>query len=141
MRLDVRGSGEVEHTMIALKGDGADRRVAGLLAPGCEDPNGDKHRAMVPLCGAKVGKIGNTVFAGSPGNPNAALIAFPQIVLPALRRLAGLGEIHPQWFPALAGFSCKKRRGRTEFVPVRISGRTETGAPVIEMLERGSSAN
>lgn len=64
-----------------------------------------------------------------------------QIVLPALRRLAGLAEIQPQWFSAVAGFSCKKRLGRTEFVPVRISGRTETGAPVIEMLERGSSAN
>lgn len=97
--------------------------------------------AMRPGKPLKVGKIGNKFFAGLPGNPNAALIAFRQIILPALRRLAGLTEIQPQWFSAVAGFTCKKRQGRTEFAPVRISGRTETGEPVLELLERGSSAN
>ncbi|MFA6155974.1 gephyrin-like molybdotransferase Glp [Mesorhizobium sp.] len=97
--------------------------------------------AMRPGKPLKVGKIKNTFFAGLPGNPNAALIAFRQIILPALRKLAGLTEIQPQWFRAVAGFTCKKRPGRTEFAPVRISGRTETGEPVLELLERGSSAN
>lgn len=97
--------------------------------------------AMRPGKPLKIGKIKNTLLAGLPGNPNAALIAFRQIVLPALRKQAGLTEIRPQWFPAVAGFSCKKRQDRTEFAPVRISGRTETGEPVLELLERGSSAN
>jgi len=97
--------------------------------------------AMRPGKPLKLGKIRNKFFAGLPGNPNAALVAFRQIVLPALRKLAGLTETQPQWFSAVAGFSCKKRQGRTEFAPVRIFGRTETGEPVLELLERGSSAN
>ncbi|AEH89918.1 gephyrin-like molybdotransferase Glp [Mesorhizobium opportunistum] len=97
--------------------------------------------AMRPGKPLKVGKIDDMLFAGLPGTPNAALITFRQIVLPALRRLAGIAEIQSQWFSAVAGFSCKKRQGRAEFVPVRISGRTVTGEPVIKLLERGSSAN
>ncbi|RUY42726.1 molybdopterin molybdenumtransferase MoeA [Mesorhizobium sp. M7A.F.Ca.CA.001.09.2.1] len=120
-------AGEEDHMVAAVQAHGADLDVLKV--------------AMRPGKPLKVGRIRNTVFAGLPGNPNAALIAFRQIVLPALRKLAGLAETQPQWFSAVAGFSCKKRQGRTEFVPVRISSRTETGEPVLEMLERGSSAN
>ncbi|UVK49237.1 molybdopterin molybdotransferase MoeA (plasmid) [Mesorhizobium sp. AR07] len=120
-------AGEEDHMVAAVQSHGADLDVLKV--------------AMRPGKPLKVGRIRNTVFAGLPGNPNAALIAFRQIVLPALRRLAGLAEIQPQWFSAVAGFNCKKREGRTEFMPVRISGRTETGEPVLEMLERGFSAN
>ncbi|MFC3320791.1 gephyrin-like molybdotransferase Glp [Mesorhizobium cantuariense] len=97
--------------------------------------------AMRPGKPLKVGTIQSKLFAGLPGNPNAALVAFRQIILPALRRLAGLTEVQPHWFSAVAGFTCKKRQGRTEFAPVRISGRSETGEPMLELIERGSSAN
>ncbi|RRI01494.1 molybdopterin molybdenumtransferase MoeA [Mesorhizobium tamadayense] len=120
-------AGEEDHMVAAVQAHGAALDVLNV--------------AMRPGKPLKVGRIRKTVFAGLPGNPNAALIAFRQIVLPALRRLAGLAEIQPQWFSAVAGFSCKKGRGRTEFVPVRIAGRTETGEPVLEMLERGTPAN
>lgn len=120
-------AGEEDHMVAAVQAQGADLDVLNV--------------AMRPGKPLKVGRIRKAVFAGLPGNPNAALIAFRQIVLPALRRLAGLAEIQPQWFSAVAGFNCKKRQGRTEFVPVRISGRTEMGEPVLEMLERGTSAN
>ncbi|MCV3243571.1 molybdopterin molybdotransferase [Mesorhizobium robiniae] len=120
-------AGEEDHMVAAVQAHGADLDVLKV--------------AMRPGKPLKVGRIGNTVFAGLPGNPNAALMAFRQIVLPALRKLAGLTETQPQWFSAVAGFNHKKGQGRTEFVAVRISGRTETGEPVLEMLERGSPAS
>jgi molybdopterin molybdotransferase len=85
--------------------------------------------------------IGDTLFAGLPGNPNATLVTFRQIALPAIKATAGLRDIHPAWFPAAAGFPYAKKQGRTEFVPVRAAGRDVSGARVLEMLARGSSAN
>ncbi|QKC99674.1 molybdopterin molybdenumtransferase MoeA [Mesorhizobium sp. NZP2298] len=120
-------AGEEDHMVTAVLHHGASLEVLKV--------------AMRPGKPVKVGKIKNMLFAGLPGNPNAAMVTFRQIVLPALRKLAGLADIQPQWFSAVAGFTCKKRQGRTEFAPVRISGRTETGEPVLELLERGSSAN
>ncbi len=81
------------------------------------------------------------LFAGLPGNPNAALVTFRQIALPAIRTIAGLTDVGPDWSPAVSGFAYEKRLGRTEFVPVRIAGRDELGRPVLDMLGRGSSAS
>ncbi|MGT2467171.1 molybdopterin molybdotransferase MoeA [Mesorhizobium atlanticum] len=97
--------------------------------------------AMRPGKPVKIGVIGSMLFAGLPGNPNAALVTFRQIALPAIRTIAGLANVGPRWSPAVAGFAYEKRLGRTEFVPVRITGRDEFGRPVLEMLGRGSSAS
>ncbi|MER9048077.1 hypothetical protein NKH89_12560 [Mesorhizobium sp. M0923] len=40
-----------------------------------------------------------------------------------------------------AGFTYEKRLGRTECVPVRITGLDESGRPLLEMLGRESSAS
>ncbi|MCZ8548680.1 hypothetical protein OOJ09_31385 [Mesorhizobium qingshengii] len=85
--------------------------------------------------------IGSMLVAGLPGNPNAALVTFRQIALPAIRTIAGLANVAPDWSPAVAGFTYEKRLGRTEFVQVRIAGRDDIGRPVLEMLGRGSSAS
>ncbi|WP_245482182.1 molybdopterin molybdotransferase MoeA, partial [Mesorhizobium sp. M7A.F.Ca.US.001.04.1.1] len=97
--------------------------------------------AMRPGKPVKIGMIGSMLFAGLPGNPNAALVTFRQIALPAIRVIAGLASVGPQWSAAVAGFGYEKRLGRTEFVPVRVSGRDELGRPVLQMLGRGSSAS
>ena len=97
--------------------------------------------AMRPGKPVKIGMIGSMLFAGLPGNPNAALVTFRQIALPAIRTIAGLANVGPHWSPAVAGFKYEKRLGRTEFVPVRMTGRDEFGRPVLEMLGRGSSAS
>lgn len=97
--------------------------------------------AMRPGKPVKIGMIGSMLFAGLPGNPNAALVTFRQIALPAIRTVAGLRRTGPDWSPAVAGFTYEKRLGRTEFVPVRITGRDESGRPVLDMLGRGSSAS
>lgn len=97
--------------------------------------------AMRPGKPVKIGMIGSMLFTGLPGNPNAALVTFRQIALPAIRTIAGLADVGPRWSPAVAGFTYEKRLGRTEFVPVRIAWRDEFGRPVLEMLGRGSSAS
>ncbi|MFI0845562.1 gephyrin-like molybdotransferase Glp [Mesorhizobium sp. IMUNJ 23232] len=97
--------------------------------------------AMRPGKPVKIGRIGGMLFAGLPGNPNAALVTFRQIALPAIPTIAGLGNVAPDWSAAVAGFAYDKRLGRTEFVPVRITGRDDLGLPVLDMLGRGSSAS
>ena len=48
--------------------------------------------AMRPGKPVKIGLMGKTLFAGLPGNPNAALVTFRQIALPAIRTIAGLKQ-------------------------------------------------
>ncbi|WP_089172996.1 gephyrin-like molybdotransferase Glp [Bosea sp. AS-1] len=120
-------AGEEDHIVAVLDGLGANLDVLKV--------------AMRPGKPLKIGTIGSMFFAGLPGNPNAALVTFRQIALPAIHAIAGLRETGPDWQPAVAGFTCAKKLGRTEFVPVRICGRDETGRPVLEMLGRGSSAS
>ena len=119
---------------------GEEDHVVGAL-----DRNGGKldvlKVAMRPGKPVKIGMIGSMLFAGVPGNPNAALVTFRQIALPAIRTIAGVAKVGPHWSSAVAGFAYEKRLGRTEFVPVRITGRDEFGRPVLEMLGRGSSAS
>ncbi|MHB1109879.1 MAG: molybdopterin molybdotransferase MoeA [Devosia sp.] len=97
--------------------------------------------AMRPGKPLKIGRLGDMLFAGLPGNPNAALVTFRQIALPAIRSVAGLHDVQPDWLAGIAGFNYSKTLGRTEFVPVRVVGRDGLGRPVLEMLGRGSSAN
>ena len=61
--------------------------------------------AMRPGKPVKIGLIGGMLFAGLPGNPNAALVTFRQIALPAIRAIAGLKQVEPLWWPAASGFS------------------------------------
>lgn len=120
-------AGDEDHVAAILRDGGASVEVVNV--------------AMRPGKPVKIGQIGHALFAGLPGNPNAALVTFRQIALPAIRAIAGLGDIYPAWQPAISGFAYAKRPGRTEFVPVRVSGRNDRGLPVLEMLGRGSSAS
>jgi len=97
--------------------------------------------AMRPGKPVKVGRLGSALFLGLPGNPNAALVTFRMIALPALRKLAGLSGTAPVWTRAVADFTYAKRADRTEFVPVRIGDPAPDGLPRLAMLGRGSSAS
>lgn len=120
-------AGEEDHVSVVLKDAGASLEIVKV--------------AMRPGKPVKIGLVGGTLFAGLPGNPNATLVTFRQIALPAIRTMAGLRDVHPEWHPAVSGFDYSKKPGRTEFVPVRIVGHTDSDIPVVEMLGRGSSAN
>jgi molybdopterin molybdotransferase len=97
--------------------------------------------AMRPGKPVKVGKLCDALFLGLPGNPNATLVTFRMIALPALRKLAGLSITSPTWTQAVADFTYEKRPDRTEFVPVRIGTAGSDGLPRLTILGRGSSAS
>jgi len=97
--------------------------------------------AMRPGKPVKVGKLGAALFLGLPGNPNATLVTFRMIALPALRKLAGSSNTAPTWTQAVANFTYEKRPDRTEFVPVRLHPAASDGLPRLAILGRGSSAN
>lgn len=97
--------------------------------------------AMRPGKPVKVGRLGPALFLGLPGNPNATLVTFRMIALPALRKLAGLSITAPTWTQAVADFTYEKRPDRTEFVPVGTGAAGSDGLPRLAMLGRGSSAS
>ena len=98
--------------------------------------------AMRPGKPVKIGMIGAMLFAGLPGNPNAALVTFRQIALPAIRTIAGLRQIGTG---LVAGG--RRIRLRKAARPNRVragqdrSAATNLGRPVLDMLGRGSSAS
>jgi len=97
--------------------------------------------AMRPGKPLKIGRIGISLFAGLPGNPNAALICLQYIVLPALRKMAAVRELDTKWLPAISASTYPKKPDRTEFVPFRTVGHTADGFQRIEFLGKGSSAS
>ncbi|MCO5066936.1 MAG: molybdopterin molybdotransferase MoeA [Rhizobiaceae bacterium] len=120
-------AGEEDHVAAVLRDSGAELDVLKV--------------SMRPGKPVKIGRVGATLIAALPGNPNAALVTFRQIVLPAIRKAAGLHHVDPDLQPAISGFSYRKPLGRTEFVPVRIQTRNTHGVPMIQMLGRGSSSS
>ncbi len=97
--------------------------------------------AMRPGKPLKVGRIGISLFAGLPGNPNAALVCLRYIILPALRKMAAIRELGTKWFPAISASTYPKKADRTEFVPFRTVGHNPNGLPLIVFLGQGSSAS
>ncbi|MFJ1312046.1 gephyrin-like molybdotransferase Glp [Agrobacterium sp. P15N1-A] len=97
--------------------------------------------AMRPGKPATIGRVGRALFIGLPGSPMAAAVVLSQIALPAIKRTAGLRELETQWVQAALSSSYSKRAGRTEFVPVKVSGRDKFGRPIVMVLGRGSSGS
>ncbi|SHJ90541.1 molybdopterin molybdotransferase [Roseomonas rosea] len=75
--------------------------------------------AMKPGKPLGAGRIGDAVFVGLPGNPQAALAGAVTFVRPLLARMAGTEE--PGTLAARAGFGMRRKTGRAEFVPVGLS--------------------
>ena len=67
-----------------------------------------------------IGRIKNLPFAGLPGNPVASFLTFALIVQPLLRRLSGQNPETPKRFPARLNFKGVKKKGRVEFIRVKI---------------------
>lgn len=86
------------------------------------------------------GRIGAAAFFGLPGNPVAAMVTFYQLVLPALRRMAGETSVPPPLYLQAASESrISKKPGRVEYIrgiftprtmetyQVRLAGRQGSG--------------
>lgn len=120
-------AGEEDHILDALRAEHAELDVLKVaIRPG------------KPLT---VGRLGQSLYFGLPGNPYAAAITFSQIARPALRRVAGLVEEPDIWIPAVAGFSYTRTTGRREYVPVAWDRRDTMGRPVLDRLGQGASAS
>jgi molybdopterin molybdotransferase len=104
-------TGEADHVRAAL--DSIGRIVFWRLAikPG-------RPVAMGVIRGANFGD--GAAFVGLPGNPVAVFVTFVRVVRPLLLRLAGALPEPLVALPARAAFSYKKRKGRREYVRVKL---------------------
>jgi molybdopterin molybdotransferase len=71
--------------------------------------------AMQPGRPFAVGRIGDALFFGLPGNPVASLLSFMLFVRPALYKLAGRRRLFPETWQARALEPMRKKTGRTEY--------------------------
>lgn len=74
--------------------------------------------AMKPGKPLAAGRLGDAVFIGLPGNPMAALAGAIAFVRPLLARMMGLAPTPV--IRAHAGFTTRRKPGRTELIPVSI---------------------
>lgn len=75
--------------------------------------------AMKPGKPLAAGRLGDTVFVGLPGNPQAALAGAVAFVRPLLNRMTGTAAPRP--LHATATFNLRRKTGRAEFLPVRLA--------------------
>jgi molybdopterin molybdotransferase len=71
--------------------------------------------AMRPGRPMAVGRIGNSVLFGLPGNPVAVMVTFLAFVRPALLRMMGCTEPTPPLLRARSQEAMRKKPGRTEY--------------------------
>lgn len=85
-----------------------------------------------------VGRIGDALFVGLPGNPVAAFVTFAWIVRPALACLAGGQPTPLVGLPVRLGFAHRKRSGLRDFVRVRIEF-ADDGMAVARKFHKGGT--
>lgn len=90
--------------------------------------------AIKPGRPVALGTIGTTPFIGLPGNPVAVFVSYACVVRPMLAALMGEYLSDPRAIPVRATIAHRKKRGRREFVRVRLSDR-ETGPPLAHVYE------
>ena len=77
--------------------------------------------AMKPGKPLAAGRLQKAIFIGLPGNPQAALAGAVGFVQPLLARMAGTNPAAP--LCVRSDFFMRRKLGRTEFVPVRLTQR------------------
>jgi molybdopterin molybdotransferase len=122
-------TGEADHVRAALERIG--RLVFWRLAikPG-------RPVAMGVIRGGNGGE--RTAFVGLPGNPVAVFVTFVRVVRPLLLRLAGALPEPLIALPARAAFSYKKRKGRREYVRVKLREAADGAIEAIKHAQDGA---
>jgi molybdopterin molybdotransferase len=85
-----------------------------------------------------LGRIGDAVFLGLPGNPVSAMVTFMLMGRPLALRLGGAARWAPLRALAVAGFSFSKKAGRREFLRARLTA-GDDGRPVAVKFANDSS--
>lgn len=83
-----------------------------------------------------MGTIGGAAFVGLPGNPVAVYVTFTHVVRGLIAALSGETWRPPMRFPAMSGFSYRKKLGRTEFVRVHLEPGRDGAPPMARKYAR-----
>ena len=87
-----------------------------------------------------LGRMGEALYLGLPGNPVAVFVTMAVVGGPILCRRAGLDHEPPSPTAAVAAFGWRRHPGRREYLPARLAGVTDEGLPIIEAMPRTNSA-
>jgi len=96
--------------------------------------------AMKPGKPLVLGRIGNVIAIGLPGNPVAAFVAWQMIALPLARHLAGAIPCPPRFGYGTLASAMARAPGRREYRPARVVGHDISGRAVLEPGPRNFSA-
>jgi molybdopterin molybdotransferase len=77
-------------------------------------------------------------FVGLPGNPVAVFVTFVRLVRPLLLRLSGALPEELIALPARAAFAYKKRKGRREYVRVKLCAAPDGGIEAVKHAQDGA---
>ena len=94
--------------------------------------------AMRPGRPMAVGRMGNTVLFGLPGNPVAVMVTFLAFVRPALLRMMGCTTAAPPLLQAHSTETLRKKAGRTEYQRAIVQ---RTPAGVLEVRTTGQQGS
>jgi len=122
-------TGEADHVRSAIESIGRlvfwrvgikpGRPVAMGVIPGSGDGNG-------------------AAFVGLPGNPVAVFVTFARVVRPLLLRLAGAENAPLLPLPVRATFAYRKRKGRREYVRVKLVRAADGGIDAVKHAQDGA---
>ena len=107
------------------------------------EAGGDIHAMKIAIKPGKpltLGRMGEALYLGLPGNPVAVFVTMAVVGGPILCRRAGLDHEPPSATAAVAAFGWRRRPGRREYLPARLVGVTNEGLPQIEAMPRTNSA-
>lgn len=93
--------------------------------------------AMKPGRPLSLGRLGAATFVGLPGNPVASTVCFLRFARPVILALGGAAWREPWAFPVRAGFSLRKKPGRTEMLRATLE-RREDGLWARRIMREGS---
>ncbi|HSV83534.1 MAG TPA: gephyrin-like molybdotransferase Glp [Ramlibacter sp.] len=94
--------------------------------------------AMRPGRPMAVGRIGNAVLFGLPGNPVAVMVTFLAFVRPALLRMMGAQVAEPMLLKARSAEAIRKKPGRTEYQRGTVTRSADGGLEVRTTGNQGS---
>ena len=94
--------------------------------------------AMRPGRPMAVGRIGNAVLFGLPGNPVAVMVTFLAFVRPALLKMMGANLVAPPLLKARSEEAMRKKPGRTEYQRGVVTSSNDGGLVVRTTGNQGS---
>jgi molybdopterin molybdotransferase len=122
-------TGEADHVRAAIESIGRIVFWRVAIKPG-------RPVAMGVIRGANSGE--GAAFVGLPGNPVAVFVTFVRVVRPLLLRLSGALPEPLIGLPARAAFSYKKRKGRREYVRVKLRAAADGAVEAIKHAQDGA---